>query len=91
MRRRVMDSESRANAGQHGGDGTTGALCEEDRDLVLMNSEEEQRCGLSIQVGEIAAFESGVGGKNVGQVKAEGQLALEPRLYRVTISRYDFG
>lgn len=72
---------------QHGGNGTGGSLREEDRDLVLVDGKEEQRRWLSVEVGEIAAFENRVCRKNVGQVEAKGQLTLKPRLYRVMVGR----
>ncbi len=64
---------------------------EEDRDLVLVNCEEEQGCRLAVEVGKIGAFECGVGGKSVsvGEVEAEGKTTLEPWFDGMAIGRDD--
>jgi hypothetical protein len=49
-------------------------LREEDGDLVLVDGEEERGRGLAAEVGEVGAFQGGVGGQagGVGEVEAEG-------------------
>ena len=58
---------------------------------MLVNGEEQQRGRLSVQIRKIAALESCVRRKHIGQVEAERQLALKPRLHRMAVSRYDLG
>ena len=91
MRHRMMNGKTRLSSRQHRDSRTTGSLGKKDRNLVLMDGEKEQRCRLSVQVREIAALESRIYGKNVWQVEAERQLALEPWLYGVAVCRYNFG
>ena len=76
---------------QRGEGGAVGALGEEDGDLVFVDGEEEQGCGLAVEVGEVCAFEGGVGGQGcgVGQVKAEGETALEPGFDGVAVGGDD--
>jgi len=42
--------------------GARRSLCEEEGDLMLVDGEEEQGGGLAVEVGEVGAFEGGVGG-----------------------------
>jgi len=57
-----VEGEARAGARQRGEGGAVGALREEDRDLVFVDGEEEQGRGLAVEIGEVCAFEGGVGG-----------------------------
>jgi hypothetical protein len=59
--------------------------------VVLVDGEEEESGGLIVEVGEIGAFEGGVGGKGggVGEVEAEGETALEPGLDGVAVGGDD--
>ena len=75
-----MDGESCAGFWKRGKDGSGRPLDEEDRDLVFVDCEEEQSCGLAVEVGEICALERGVGWESfqIGEIEAEGETALEP-------------
>ena len=69
-----VKGEAGAGAGQSG-EGRVGcSLGEEDGDLVLVDGEEELGGGFAVEVGEVCAFEGGVGrqGFGVGEVEAEG-------------------
>ena len=83
MCHRLVDGKPRLSSRVHRVHKATGSSGKKDRHFMLMDGEEEQRCGLSVQVCEISSLESRICGKNVWQVKAKGQLALEPGLYRV--------
>jgi hypothetical protein len=50
-------------------------LGEEDGDLVLVDGEEKLGGRFAVEVGEVGAFEGGVGGQGfgVGEVEAEGE------------------
>ena len=67
------------------------ALREEDGDLVFVDGEEEQGGGLAVEVGEVCAFEGGVGGQGVGvgEVEAEGKTTLEPGFDGVAVGGDD--
>ncbi len=71
--------------------GAGGALREEDGDLVFVDGEEEQGGGLAVEVGEVGAFEGGVGWQRcgVGEVEAEGETALEPGFDGVAVGGDD--
>jgi hypothetical protein len=85
------EGEAGASVWKRSESGTGGFLREEDGDLMLVDSEEEQGGGLAVEVGEVGAFEGGVGweSRGVGKVEAEGEAALEPRLDGVTVGGDD--
>lgn len=58
-----------------------------------MDGEEQQGCGLVVDVGEVGAFEDAIGrqGLGFGQVEAEGEASLEPGLDGVAVGRDDLG
>ncbi len=64
---------------------------EEDGDLVFVDGEEELGGGFAVEVGEVCAFEGGVGGQGfgVGEVEAEGETALEPGFDGVAVGGDD--
>ncbi len=78
---------------ERGKDGRGCALGKEDGDLVFVDREEEQGGGLAVGVGEVCAFEGGVGweGCCIGEVEAEGEAALEPGFDGVAVGRDDLG
>ena len=78
-------------SGEGGTGGASRSLGEEDGDLVLVDGEEEESRGLIVEVGEVGAFEDGVGwkGGGVGEVEAEGETALEPGLDGVAVGGDD--
>ena len=89
-----MEGEACAGGGERrerGAGGASGSLREEDGDLVLMDGEEEKGRGLAVEVGEVGAFEGGVGGQGggVGEVEAEGETALEPGFDGVAVGGDD--
>ena len=57
-----VEGEACAVVRQSGEGEASGALREEDGDLVFVDGEEEQGGGLAIEVGEVCAFEGSVGG-----------------------------
>ena len=81
------DGEAGAGAWERGEGGAGRSLREENGNLVLVDGEEEQGRGLAVEVGEVGAFEGGVGGEGggVGEVEAEGETALEPGLDGVAV------
>ena len=85
-----MDVEAVA-AGLRGDVGGERALGDEDGDLVFVDGEEELGYWFAVEVGEVCAFEGRVGGQGcgVGKVEAEGETALEPGFYCVTIGGDD--
>lgn len=86
-----VDGESCASSRQRSEDGDVCPLSEEDGDLVFVDGKEKQGCRLAVEVGEVPAFKSGVGGQSfrIGQVKAEGKTALEPGFDGVAVRRDD--
>ena len=58
---------------------------------MFVDGEEKQSGGLAVEVGEIGAFEGGVGrqGCGVRDIKAEGETALEPGFHSVAVGRDD--
>lgn len=66
-----------------------GALAEKDRDTMPADTVEQLGNGLVAQVGEVRAIEGRVSWQGLGQIEAERDLALEPRLDRVSISGND--
>jgi hypothetical protein len=85
--------EAGEGARECGERGAGRSLREEEGDLVLVDGEEEKGRGLAVEVGEVGAFEGGVGGEGggVGEVKAEGEMALEPGFDGVTVGGDDLG
>lgn len=83
-----MEREARASTGQCGEGGIGGPLREEDGDPVFVGGEEEQSRRLTIDVGEVCALKSTVGGQGVGigEVEAEWETALEPRFDGVAVA-----
>src|ERR1700733_7867981 len=55
-----VEGEAGAGVRQSGKGGASGALREEDGDLVFVDGEEEQSGGLAVEVGEVGPFEGGV-------------------------------
>ncbi len=86
-----VEGEACAGGGERREGEASGSLGEEDGDLVLMDGEEEKGRGLAVEVGEVGAFEGGVGGQGggVGEVEAEGETALEPGFDGVAVGRDD--
>ena len=86
-----VEGEAGAGDGQRGEGGAGGSLREEDGDFVLVDGEEEKGGGLAVEVGEVGAFEGGVGWEagGVGEVEAEGETALEPGFDGVAIGGDD--
>ena len=86
-----VEGEACAGGGERREGEASGSLGEEDGDLVLVDGEEEKGRGLAVEVGEVGAFEGGVGGKGggVGEVEAEGETALEPGFDGVAIGGDD--
>ena len=86
-----VEGEACAGVGECGEGGAGGALREEDGDFVFVDGEEEQGGGLVVEVGEVGAFEGGVGGQGVGvgEVEAEGETALEPGFDGVAVGGDD--
>ena len=58
---------------------------------MFVNGEQEQGRGLAVDVGQVRALESGVGGQScgVGEIEAEGQTALEPGFDSMAVGRDD--
>ena len=85
------EGEAGEGARDCGEGGAGGSLREEEGDLVLVDGEEEKSGGLAVQVGEVGAFEGGVGGhgRGVGEVEAEGETALEPGFDGVAVGGDD--
>jgi hypothetical protein len=85
--------EAGEGAPECGEGGARRSLREEEGDLVFVDGEEEKGRGLAVEVGEVGAFEAGVGGEGggVGEVKAKGETALEPGFDSVTVGGDDLG
>jgi hypothetical protein len=66
-----------------------GALPEKDRDTMPADPVEQLGNGLVAQVREVRAIERRVTWQGLGQIEAERDLALEPRLDSVSISGND--
>jgi len=86
-----VEGEAGAGVWKRGEAGAGGSLREEDGDFVLVDCEEEQSRGLAIEVGEVGAFEGGIGGEGggIGEVEAEGEAALEPGFDGVAVGGDD--
>lgn len=86
-----VDSKAGAGARECGEWGTGGPLHEKDRDFVFVDGEEKEGCGLTVEVGEVRAFEGSVGRESrvVGEVEAEGKTALKPGFDGVAIGGDD--
>lgn len=59
---RGTEIEARAGAGESDECGAGGSLRNKDGDFMFVKSEEEQGCGLAVEVGEVRALEGGVRG-----------------------------
>lgn len=68
---------------------TPGLLPEKDRNAMLANAIDQLGRGLVPKVCQVRAIEGDVTRQALRQIKAERDLALEPRLDRVPISRND--
>ena len=86
-----VESKACASAWKSGDGGAGRSLGEKDGDLVFVNREEKQSCGLVVEVGQVCSFERGIGrqGRGVGEVEAEGETTLEPGFYRVAVGGDD--
>src|SRR5580692_409923 len=56
---------------------------------MAADAEEQLRHGTIAEIDEVCAVERGTVGQRIGQIEAEGQLALEPRLDGVPVGRND--
>ena len=58
---------------------------------MFVNGEQEQGRRLPINVGQVRAFESGIGGQGcgIGEVEAERETSLEPGFDSMAVSRDD--
>jgi hypothetical protein len=67
--------------------GAVRSLRQEDGNPVLVDGEEKQRSGLTVEIGKIGTLESGVEGQRyrVGQIEAERKTALKPGFDGVAI------
>lgn len=91
LRRGGVDGKSRAGARECRETGTAESLRKENRDLVFVDSEEEQRSGLSLDIGKIRPFEGRVRWESlsIGKIEAEGKPALKPGFDRMAIGGND--
>ena len=62
-------------------------MSDEHGNLVLACGEEQKRCGMVSKIGEVGSLEGCAGRKSacLGEIKAEGQFALEPGLDGVAV------
>src|SRR3984885_3504382 len=91
LRRGRVDGKSGAGARQRRDTGTAESLRKENRDFVFVDSEEEQRSGLSLEIGKVCALEGRVWRESlsIGKIEAEGKAALEPGFHGMAIGRND--
>ena len=86
-----LDRKSRTRTRQRDEVGSPGSLGNKDRDLMLVDGEQEQRSRLPFEVSKVRAFEGRIGrkGLGIGEIKTERKAALKPGFDGVAISRDD--
>jgi hypothetical protein len=91
LRRGGVDGKSEAGARECRETGAAESLRKENRDLVFVDSEKEQRSGLSLEIGKVRPFEGRVRWEHlsIGEIEAKGKAALEPGFHGMAIGRND--